>query len=99
MPVALVSTSILASQAMMNAHIQLTALQNAQFNSQANAAPANAYFIAQAKIRAEEGDEIIERLAFWTALLPVSKPIVSRLADELERVTGSVERSLEKAAA
>ena len=68
-----------------------------QFNSFANAAAhpqtgPNPYFIGRAKSCADQGDKIINRMAFLIgALGPLSKPIVGRMALKLERIADEVE--------
>jgi len=46
---------------------------------------------------AEEGERLIERIDFWTQLMPFSAPIVSKLTDKLECAADQCERFLDMA--
>lgn len=64
--------------------------------------PADMRVVAEAAAMscAEQGDRIIDRLAFWQPMLSLpilrfaASPIASRLVDKLERETDEIERRL-----
>lgn len=84
MPVAMVSGSVFQSGLLLN-------LMASQSNP-------SEYHRKRALKRADEGDKLIERIAFWDELPLVGRIIADRLADELEYVVDDIERELERAA-
>jgi len=59
--------------------------------------PPSAYLRVRARSYAEEGERLIERIDFWTQLMPFSAPIVSKLTDKLEYAADECERFLDMA--
>ena len=46
---------------------------------------------------AEEGGRLVERIMFWQEFLPLSLPLVNRLADQLAAVTAQCESHIDRA--
>ena len=65
------------------------------FDAQLNVAPRkNAWWHRErAEQYAKDGEKLIERIAFWSEV-PLAGWLVSRLADELEAVSGKIESEL-----
>jgi len=97
-------SQLAALQQSQQVYAQLTqagyANQNCMgISGQQNAAPPSdgTWETARAAIWAEDGDKIIDRMAFWRGLGAFGAPVLNRLARQLDAITDQIEPYLQMA--